>query len=162
MTKLSPFAKSALDKVKEKNASLKLARESILAELNEILDQRLESYVTERNLAVKLADDAGVPRTQIGKALGTTNYRTVQEILDQSGGSVSVSAESEEGSWSVAQAANGLLLTIKRFGSGSVSGSALVKVTTDQDLELIEGDSFVIPQVYRAGLVSQIIEASKK
>lgn len=162
MTKLSPYAKSALDKVKDKNSALKVARESIMTELNLILEQRLESFVAERNLAVKLADDAGVPRTQIGKALGTTNYRTVQEILDQSGASVSYSAESEDGSWSVANVEEGLLLTIKRFGSGSVSGSAVVSVTSTGDLEIVEGDSFVIPQVYRAGLVEEIVKASRE
>jgi hypothetical protein len=162
MTKLSPYAKSALDKVKDKNSALKVARESIMTELNLILDQRLESFVAERNLAVKLADDAGVPRTQIGKALGTTNYRTVQEILDQSGASISYSVESEDGSWSVANVEEGLLLTIKRFGSGSVSGSAVVSITSTGDLEIVEGDSFVIPQIYRAGLVEEIVTASKK
>lgn len=162
MTKLSPYAKSALDKVKDKNSALKVARESIMTELNLILEQRLESFVAERNLAVKLADDAGVPRTQIGKALGTTNYRTVQEILDQSGASISYSAESEDGSWAVANVEEGLLLTIKRFGSGSVSGSAVVSVTSTGDLEIVEGDSFVIPQVYRAGLVEEIVKASRE
>lgn len=162
MTKLTPYAQSALNKVREKHSSYRIARETIMAELNEILEQRLESYVAERDVAVKLADDAGVPRTQIGKAMGTTNYRTVQDILERAGSLPVTSVSDSSGeSWKLLQDATGWLLIINDFGEGSVSGSAYVKVE-DDELVFVDGDNFVLSQVYRAGVAPEVISAVNK
>lgn len=156
--KLSQHGQSALNRVREKHSAYKIARETIMAELMTDLETRLESYVNDRDIAVKLADEAGVPRTQIGKAMGTTNYRTVQDILERAGG-LSVASEQVSGdNWTVTTEQDGWRLTISSFGSGSVSGSAVVTANGD-DLVFVSGDEFVIPQVYRADVVGEIITA---
>ena len=129
-----------------------------MAELMTDLETRLESYVNDRDIAVKLADEAGVPRTQIGKAMGTTNYRTVQDILERAGG-LSVASEQVSGdNWTVTAEQEGWRLTISDFGSASVSGSAVV-LSDNGELVFVSGDEFVIPQVIRNGVVAEVINA---
>lgn len=158
MTKLSPHAQSALNRVREKHSAYRIARETISAELATELENRLESYVNDRDVAVRLADEAGVPRTQIGRAMGTTNYRTVQDILERAM-SLSVSATKVSGeNWSVTSEPDGWRLAINDFGAGGVSGSAVVLVD-DGDLVYVSGDEFVIPQAFRGGIVPEVINA---
>lgn len=129
-----------------------------MAELMTDLETRLESYVNDRDIAVRLADEAGVPRTQIGKAMGTTNYRTVQDILERAGG-LSVASEQVSGdNWTVTAEQEGWRLTISDFGSASVSGSAVV-LSDNGELVFVSGDEFVIPQVIRNGVVAEVINA---
>jgi hypothetical protein len=162
MTKLTPYAQSALNKVREKHSAYRIARETIMAELDAILEQRLESYVAERDVAVRLADEAGVPRTQIGKSMGTTNYRTVQDILERAGYlPVSSTSDPSGDSWKLLQDGTGWLLVIKDFGEGSVSGSAYVAVE-DGELIFVDGDNFVLSQVYRAGVAPEVIAVVNK
>jgi hypothetical protein len=156
MTKLSPHAKATLDTLAEKHLSYTIAKATIEAELKNELEERVSSYRIERDVAMRLADEAGVPRTQLGKAIGTTNYRTVQEILNTANEGIPQVAQTStkfslnaigDGSWG---------LSLHDVGAGSVSGYAVVKVL-DGDLSLIEGDAFVIPQAYRNGLVQEVI-----
>jgi len=156
--KLSQHGQSALNRVREKHSAYRIARETIMAELMTDLETRLESYVNDRDIAVKLADEAGVPRTQIGKAMGTTNYRTVQDILERAGG-LSVASEQVSGdNWTVTAEQEGWRLTISDFGSASVSGSAVV-LSDNGELVFVSGDEFVIPQVIRNGVVAEVINA---
>jgi len=156
--KLSQHGQSALNRVREKHSAYRIARETIMAELMTDLETRLESYVNDRDIAVRLADEAGVPRTQIGKAMGTTNYRTVQDILERAGG-LSVASEQVSGdNWTVTAEQEGWRLTISDFGSASVSGSAVV-LSDNGELVFVSGDEFVIPQVIRNGVVAEVINA---
>lgn len=155
MTKLSPHARGALERVVRSQIAYKNAREQFEAELQLELETRLETFVSERNTAVRLADIAGVPRTQIGRALGTTNYRTVQEILEQTEDFVQ-SAEGATKNWSVVETDAGWELTIHNLGAGAVTGSAVV-ASVDGDLIYVDGDPFVVPQVYRNGIAQDII-----
>jgi len=156
--KLSQHGQSALNRVREKHSAYRIARETIMAELMTDLETRLESYVNDRDIAVRLADEAGVRRTQIGKAMGTTNYRTVQDILERAGG-LSVASEQVSGdNWTVTAEQEGWRLTISDFGSASVSGSAVV-LSDNGELVFVSGDEFVIPQVIRNGVVAEVINA---
>jgi len=156
MTKLSPNAQSALNKVIGSHTSYRVAKENFEAELQKELDSKLESYVSDRNTSVKLADIAGVPRTQIGRAMGTTNYRTVQDILEEAAGTINTT-QSADKTWSVIETSNGWELVINGLGAGAVSGSAIV-AGVDGELIYVDGDPFVVPQVYRNGLAEDIIE----
>jgi len=158
MTKLSPHAKALLDTVADKHLGYTIARATIEAELKNELEERVSSFRIERDVAMRLADEAGVPRTQLGKAIGTTNYRTVQDILNSANEGIpqaeNVSTKfslscinPEQGIWN---------LSIHNVGPGSVSGSAEVRVS-GEELVLVEGDGFVIPQVYRNGLAQEVI-----
>jgi hypothetical protein len=115
MTKLSPSAKSALDRVVRSNMSYKIARDNFEEELQTELDFKLEAYVAERNTAVRMADMAGVPRTQIGRAMGTTNYRTVQDILEEASLTINMT-ESPDKNWSVLETEYGWELVINSIG----------------------------------------------
>lgn len=160
MTKLSPFAQSALNRVREKHTAYKIARETISLELANELERRLESHLEERDIAVRLADEAGVPRTQIGKAMGTTNYRTVQDILERSS-SITVTgtapaAPSEE--WKVTRTNSGWSLTLFGFGPARVSGNAIVE-NRDGELATVDGDEFIVSNIYRAGIADEVLRA---
>lgn len=157
MTSLSPHAKSALERVVKSHVAYKVAREKFEEQMQIELDKKLESYVAERNTAVKQADISGVPRTQIGKAMGTSNYRTVQDILEQASDSVLV-IESESRNWTVIETAEGWELTISNLGAGAISGTAVV-ASVEDELIYVDGDAFVVPQVYRNGLAKDIIKA---
>ncbi len=159
MTKLAPSAEGALSRVKEKQLAYKVAKERLSAELAVELEQRLESFSLERDQAVVLADQAGVPRTQIGKALGTSNYRTVQAILENAGVITRGEGADEFSNWSIVPVGSEHQLTITNLGDASVSGSALVKVTEDYELVYVSGDGFVVPQVYRSGVAEDVIKA---
>lgn len=154
---LSVQAKTALDKVVNANVAYKSARERFEAELQQELQEKLKDYVVERNRAVVMADRAGVPRTQIGRAMGTSNYRTVQEILEDAIDSVEF-FEGESDKWAVSKVDNGFELSIMELGAGAVSGTAIVRVV-EGELEFVQGDPFVVPQVYRNNIAPEIIGA---
>lgn len=158
MTRLHPHAESALDRVRDKHLAYKLAKDRMMSELMEELDKKLESYIAERDAAVVMADQAGVPRTHIGKALGTSNYRTVQEILEATKTVTDFGKISEESNWSVVQTPDGWQLTITNLGPASVTGTALV-TTEGGELVFVSGDAFVVPQVYRNGISQEVARA---
>lgn len=157
MTKLSPHSRGSLERVVRSQIAYKNARDTFEAELQVELEKKLEVFVSERNTAVRLADIAGVPRTQIGRALGTTNYRTVQDILGQTEGFVQ-SNESATKNWSVVETEQGWELTIHGLGAGSVTGTAVVVAPDGEELIYVDGDPFVVPQVYRNGIAQEIID----
>lgn len=155
--KLSTQAKNALDRVVNTHVSYKIAREGFERELQAELQEKLKEFVEQRNRAVIMADKAGVPRTQIGKAMGTSNYRTVQEILEDAAESVDFVA-GENDNWAINKVENGYELSIIELGAGAVSGTAIVRVNNGE-LEFVEGDPFVVPQVYRNNVAPEIIQA---
>jgi predicted transcriptional regulator len=157
--KLNQHAKQALDTLSEKHLAYTIAKATIEAELKNELTERLASFKSERDIALRLADQAGVPRTQLGKAIGTTNYRTVQEVLEVTE-SFMHSEDSADGKWTLTAMPDGnYTLSIHSMGTGLVSGSAVVQITSD-DLVFIDGDEFVIPQVYRNGYLEQIVQGA--
>jgi hypothetical protein len=158
--KLNQHAKQALDTLSEKHLAYTIAKATIEAELKNELTERLSSFKSERDIALRLADQAGVPRTQLGKAIGTTNYRTVQEVLEVTE-SFMHSQNADDGKWSLTALPDGNYnLFINAIGAGSVSGNAIVQITSD-DLLFIDGDEFVIPQVYRNGYLEQIVQGAR-
>lgn len=154
MTKLSPQAKSALDSLQEKHLAYTIAKGTIETELKREATNRLSSIRQERDMALRLAAEAGVPKTQLGKAIGTSNYRTVQEILAEtesvirsspdgaSNPKIVVERHSEAGLYQV---------SITNFGENSLTGTAIVGENSSQEVETFAGDQFVLPQLYRAG-----------
>lgn len=162
--KLTANAERALAEISVKQNALREARARFEFELKRELEQRLEPFVKDRNAAVRLADDSGAPRTQIGKALGTSNYKTVQDILDSTpSGSRAVEAvvagsQALNSGWSVVETSEGWRLTITSLGVGNVSGSAIVALVED-DLIWVDGDEFVIGQVYRNGIAEEVKDA---
>lgn len=156
--KLSQHGQSALNRVREKHSAYRIARETIMAELMSDLENRLESYVNDRDIAVKLADEAGVPRTQIGKAMGTTNYRTVQDILERAGSLPSTAESFSADTWTLTKEPEGWRITLKGFGASSVSGSAVIERQGDSELVFVSGDEFVIPQLYREDVVATVFD----
>lgn len=160
MTKLNAHAKQALDTLGEKHRAYLIARLTIEAELKTELAERLSSFKNERDTALRLAAEAGVPRTQLGKTIGTSNYRTVQEILsatedvvirpdDLAGG----------GRWTVLRMPDGeFILEVYSLGSANLTGKALVSIT-DGEITYLSGDEFVVPVVYRENLVEEIVKS---
>lgn len=157
MTRLSPNAESALDTLREKHIAYTIAKATIENQLKQELANRLATIRHDRDMALRLASEAGVPKTQLGKAIGTTNYRTVQEIMAATEGVVGsvdvgetridVQRSTIEGQYSV---------SVGNLGDQRVSGEVLVKLE-DGNLVYLDGDAFVIPQLYRAGMADQVI-----
>ena len=159
MTKLSPHAKACLDTLSEKQLAFTIARATIEAELKQEFNERISFFKNERDMAMRLADEAGVPRTQLGKAIGTTNYRTVQELLSETESSASKTVQTNaKYSLTTTQKNNtDWVLHLFDVGPGSVSGSATVR-ELNGELVLVEGDAFVIPQAYRNGYAQEIVD----
>jgi hypothetical protein len=157
MTRLSPHAKASLDALSEKHLAYTIAKATIEAQLKQELAERLSSYKTERDMALRLACEAGVPRTQLGKAIGTSNYATVQEILALTE-VPEQSVSSGNGKWVLIQiSANRWSLSIKNLGLQGLSGVAEVDLS-DGDIVYVSGDEFVIPQIYMNGLAQEVLD----
>lgn len=159
MTKLNQHARQTLDTLTEKHRAYQIAKLTIEAELKEELIERLSSYKAERDIALRLAEEAGVPRTHLGKAIGTSNYRTVQEILAETDDSVIKPdiSDSSTGKWSLTRLPNqNYRLEVFGIGVGNIQGYADV-VFDGGEIVLVEGDPSVVPAVYRDNYAEEII-----
>lgn len=158
MTKLSPRAEVALETLRQKHSDYLVAKLNIEVELKQEIAKRLAGIRHERDTALRLASEAGVPKTQLGKAIGTSNYRTVQEIMagssnvvagdEESGTRIEVQRSTIEGQFSV---------VVSNLGEQRLSGEVLLQVDNEQGLQYLDGDAFIIPQLYRAGLVDVVV-----
>lgn len=157
MTRLSPRAEVALETLRQKHSDYLVAKLNIEIEVKQEITKRLAGVKHERDTALRLAAEAGVPKTQLGKAIGTSNYRTVQEIMAGAGGIVAGDEESgtridvrtcaTRGHWYV---------SVSNLGEQRLSGAAVVEVQ-DGNLIYVEEDAFIIPQLYRAGLADVVL-----
>jgi hypothetical protein len=92
-----------------------------------------------------------VPKTQLGKSIGTSNYKTIQDILANIESVMPSSAlQNVAGKMSVVAGNIGTeyIVTLLNFGDQGVSGTATIGFTDDH-LEWIDGDAFVLAQIYR-------------
>lgn len=160
MTKLNAHAKQTLDILGDKHRAYLIAKLTIEAELKNELNERLSSFRQERDTALRMAAEAGVPRTQLGKAIGTSNYRTVQEILALTDENIIRPDDLSAGAkWSLLRLEDGLfMLDIFSLGSANLSGKAQVTIDADS-ITFVDGDGFVVPAVYREGLAEEILSS---
>jgi hypothetical protein len=158
LTRLNQHAKQALEILGDKHRAFLIAKLTIEAELKNELNERLSSFRQERDTALRLAAEAGVPRTQLGKAIGTSNYRTVQEILALTDDNVIRPDDlAGGGKWSLLRLEDGVYsLDIFSLGSAGLSGKAQVTIDADS-ITFVDGDGFVVPAVYREGLADEIV-----
>lgn len=154
MTNLSPVALQALQELRQRDAEYRRRKAEIETELKLELTRRLETLRQERNNALVVAAQAGVPRTQLGKAIGTSNYKTVQDILAETA-PVATAGGSD---WSLLKSPteDTYIIQANNIGAAKVSGSAKVTIK-DGDIDFVEGDEFVLPIVYREGIAGDII-----
>lgn len=82
MTKLDPTAEFALDKVRMFHEDVIAARRTLRRRIEEEFAKEIDGLLRKRSRAANEALAAGVPKTRIGRALGTSNWSTIQEILD--------------------------------------------------------------------------------
>jgi hypothetical protein len=158
MTRLSPHAKASLDALSEKHTAYVIAKATIEAQLKQELAERLSSYRQERDMALRLACEAGVPRTQLGKAIGTSNYKTVQEIL---AATEVVEHSSRDGvaEWSLVQVSDKIWnLTVKNLGPQMLNGYAEVELT-DDEIIYVSGSEWVVTQIYRNGYAQEVLNS---
>ena len=156
MTRLSPHAKASLDALSEKHLAYTIAKATIEAQLKQELVERLSNYKNERDTALRLACEAGVPRTQLGKAIGTSNYATVQEILALTEVVEHVS-ENSNTKWSMFQVSDNIWsLSVRNIGLKNLSGVVEFDLSGDEII-YVSGDEFVIPQIYMYGLSEEIL-----
>lgn len=160
--KLSQMAEEALEAVQVKQTALRIAKEEFEQELQRELERRLEPFIKDRDLAVKRADEVGVPRTQIGRTLGTTNYKTIQDILEQFG----IAPRTQAGTipnkpWSCLSTPDGWKLSITKLGPAGLTGSAIVQLDADGQLERVDGDYFVVGAIYTNGFSEEVIQCIK-
>lgn len=154
MTKLSPRAEVALETLRQKHSDYLVAKLNVEIEVKQEIGRRLAGVRNERDIALRLAADSGVPKTQLGKAIGTSNYRTVQEILAGIEGQIQAPTAESKGTVQIEKVNGGeYRVTISNIGEPPVSGSAVVNT----QLDYVDGDAFVVPQVYRNGFADQIL-----
>jgi hypothetical protein len=162
MTKLSPQAKSALDSLQEKHLAYTIAKGTIESELKREATNRLSSIKQERDMALRLAAESGVPKTQLGKAIGTSNYRTVQEIMAETESVIrSGSGDSKIIVERHRELEEHYVVSIVNFGENSLTGQAVVS-DSNSELSTVEGDQFVLPQIYRAGYGQFVLDQITK
>jgi NACalpha-BTF3-like transcription factor len=163
MTKLNSHAKQSLDVLVDKHRAYQIARLTIEAELKLELVERLSSYKSERDIALRLAEEAGVPRTHLGKAIGTSNYRTVQEILSETEDAVVKPelTDSSSGKWSLTRLPNGNYnLEVFGIGVGNIRGHAeIIFDSGSNEIVFVDGDASVVPAVYRDNYAEEIIQS---
>jgi NACalpha-BTF3-like transcription factor len=161
LTRLNQHARQTLDTLTEKHRAYQIAKLTIEAELKEELIERLSSYKAERDIALRLAEEAGVPRTHLGKAIGTSNYRTVQEILAETEDAVIKPeiSDSSIGKWSLTKLPNGnYTLEVFGIGVGNIRGHAeIIFDDYSNEIVFVEGDPSVVPAVYRDNYAEEII-----
>jgi hypothetical protein len=161
LTRLNQHAKQTLDTLTEKHRAYQIAKLTIEAELKEELVERLSSYKAERDIALRLAEEAGVPRTHLGKAIGTSNYRTVQEILAETEDAVIKPdiSDSSTGKWSLTKLPNNnYTLEVFGIGVGNIRGHAeIIFDEYSKEIVFVEGDPSVVPAVYRDTYAEEII-----
>lgn len=157
MTKLTPQAEQALRDLRAKDLEYRERKAKLELDLKQEMAERLRSIRKERDNALILAAQVGVPRTQLGKAIGTTNYKTVQDILAEGEPSL---VKSELG-WSLIKspAGDSYTLHISNLGHAKVTGSATIEIS-DGDISFVSGDEFVLPVIYREGLASEVIASA--
>lgn len=161
MTRLNQHAKQALDTLTEKHRAYQIAKLTIEAELKDELVERLSSYKSERDIALRLAEEAGVPRTHLGKAIGTSNYRTVQEILAETASEVVKPdiTDDSTGKWSLTRLPNrNYMLEVFGIGIGNIRGHAeIIFDSYSNEIVFVDGDPSVVPAVYRDNYAEEII-----
>ena len=160
--KLSNSAKTALETVREKHLAYTIAKANIEAELKRELAIRLENIKNERDNALRYAVQVGVPKTQLGKAIGTSNYKTVQEILGSNSPTfvgVDGNAVSVEKLRIDVVSESSCQVYLNDVGDTGFTGTALLSVSSDGELEFIDGDLAVITQIYRNDMVANILHA---
>jgi hypothetical protein len=162
MTHLNAHAKQALETLAVKHIAYVTGLEVAREELRIELEARTAGLRMERDIALRIADDAGVPRTRLGKTIGTTNYKTVQDILLATADSVHVEQSASgvvDSRWSAVDLQDGTFnVTVTNIGAGAVTGSVVVSKQGD-DMVFVSGDEFVIPQIYRNGLAEAVLNA---
>jgi DNA-binding phage protein len=158
MTRLNQSAKSALDTLQEKHLAYTIAKTTIEQELKRELQQRLAAIRHERDMSVRIAADAGVPKTQLGKAIGTSNYKTIQDILAQVESVMPSAGPSVAGKMSVVagNVQGEFIVTLSNFGDQGISGQATITFGED-DVETTGGDAFVLPQIYRNNAIDDLL-----
>ena len=156
MTHLTPHAKQALATLVAEHSSYILAKVTLEAELKKQLVEQLSAIKSKRDVALRLAAEAGVPRTQLGKSIGTSNYKTVQDILAET---KDVVTNSVNAGWTVAKQHDGTYrIVLSNFGFAKVSGDAVVSIV-DGEFEHIDGDMFVIDHLYQNDAVKDILDS---
>lgn len=156
MTKLTPQAEQALQTLRDRHREYRERKSQIEAEVRVLLEERLAIVRGERDKALRLAAEAGVPRTRLGEAIGTSNYKTVQDILAATEGMV---RQSDAG-WSLVKTgADSYTLQLTALGAGKISGSAEVTIQ-DGEIDYVSGDQFVIPTLYREGIAEEVIASA--
>lgn len=157
MTKLTPQADQALRDLRTKDLEYRERKAKLELDLKLEMAERLRGIRKERDTALIVAAQAGVPRTQLGKAIGTTNYKTVQDILAESGPAL---VKSEVG-WSLAKTmdTNQYSLRIENLGHARVTGTAIIDIV-DGEIQFISGDEFVLAVMYREGLASEVVASA--
>lgn len=156
MTHLTPNAKQALEVLVAEHSSYVLAKATLEAELKKEFNLRLGGIKRKRDVALRLAAEAGVPRTQLGKTIGTSNYKTVQDILSDTEYMIT---KSNDAGWTIArQDGDTYRIVLSNFGFAKVSGDAIVSISNGE-LEHIEGDMFVIDHLYQNDAVKDILDS---
>jgi hypothetical protein len=131
-----------------------LAKATLEAQVKNQLNAQLAVIKRKRDVALRLAAEAGVPRTQLGKTIGTSNYKTVQDILAETSELVT---RSTSAGWTIAKQEDGTYrIVLHNFGFARVSGEAIVSVE-DDGLEHVSGDAFVVGQLYQNDAVADVL-----
>jgi DNA-binding phage protein len=155
MTRLTPHARQALETLVEEHSAYVLAKATLEAELKKQLNEQLAVIKRKRDIALRLAAEAGVPRTQLGKTIGTSNYKTVQDILAETSELVT---RSTSAGWTIAKQDDGTYrVVLQNFGFARVSGEAVVSIDEAGEFEHVSGDAFVVGQLYQNDAVTDVL-----
>lgn len=160
MTKLNASQTSALNQISKAKQLLEETKRRKRADFEEHLKDSTANLVEDIERLALNADLMGIPRTQIGKSMGTTNYRTVQELLE--GARAKFSVNETEGprlveDFSVTPVNGGKIITLNSIQNG---GSFIVNDSQD-GYRFSDGDQVAFLMCRDSGLLRRIWEDSR-
>lgn len=81
MVKLNPAQQIALDRVFELHEEVITSRRLLKRRIEEEFAKQMDGLIRRRSRAANAAIAAGVPKTRVGRALGTSDWSTISDIL---------------------------------------------------------------------------------
>ena len=112
---------SAVNKAKQ---AYVMAKTNLEQKLREQMREELSNLQTQIDIAVRYAYDSGESKRDIGRALGTSNYNTINESLERTSGVTEVTGDDPYNEIFTMMDSETVVVSYDRHGPSNYSGEA--------------------------------------
>ena len=112
---------SAVNKAKQ---AYVMAKTNLEQKLREQMREELSNLQTQIDIAVRYAYDSGESKRDIGRALGTSNYNTINESLERTSGVTEVAGDDPYNEIFTMMDSETVVVSYDRHGPSQYSGEA--------------------------------------